>query len=171
MFKYKCHSIEVAQSPRNTSLYSQNLRCLGSFLRSWLFPTNRQRSVHYDPKCSQFADPHSQVFASLFLLFLYIFKWRIKILHSTVAIYEIYIFLISSPLHLSRVFNEPMDHFWVAPSLWFYQRGWVQSHWHKNVIIIFMQINLNFHKKGFALCFVLKVRVIGTRKWPVTKTV
>ena len=33
-----------------------------------------------------------------------------------------------------------------------------------------MQINLNFRKKGFALGFLLKVRVFGTRKWPVTKT-
>ena len=33
-----------------------------------------------------------------------------------------------------------------------------------------MQINLNFHKKGFALGLLLKVRVFGTRKWPVTKS-
>ena len=46
----------------------------------------------------------------------------------------------------------------------------MQSHCSKNVIFIFMQINLNFHKKGFALGLLLKVRVFGTLKWPVTKS-
>ena len=39
------------------------------------------------------------------------------------------------------------------------------------IIFILMQIKLIFLKKGFVFRLVLKVRVFGTRKWPVPSAV
>ena len=44
------------------------------------------------------------------------------------------------------------------------KRGLLQSHWHENDF--YSRANkTHFHKKGFALSLVLKVRVFGTRYW------
>ena len=36
------------------------------------------------------------------------------------------------------------------------------------MILYYHAIKTHFHKKGFALGLVLRVRVFGTRKWPIS---
>ena len=50
------------------------------------------------------------------------------------------------------------------------KRGWVRSRWYENDFLFSCKskIKNSFSKKGFALSLVLKVRILGTRKWPIS---
>ena len=62
-----------------------------------------------------------------------------------------------------------LGHFRVAPSLCFKAKLRANPLMGVNTKIIcyFHAHKTYFHKKGFALSFVLKVRVFGTQKWPI----
>ena len=57
--------------------------------------------------------------------------------------------------------DNAIDHFWDTLSLCFKARL-SDMKW----LLILMQMKL-FDRKHFVLCLVLKVRVFGTRKWPI----
>ena len=46
------------------------------------------------------------------------------------------------------------------------KRGQVQN-WKMKMIFYYHAIKTHFYKKGFAFSLVLRVRVFGTRKWPI----
>ena len=67
---------------------------------------------------------------------------------------------------LTKPVNSEIDHFWVPPSLCIKTRLSAQP-FDMEIIFHSHANKTHFHKKGCALGNILKVRVFGTRKWPI----
>ena len=62
--------------------------------------------------------------------------------------------------------NSRIGHF---PDATVLKRGQVENLSYENDFLLLYHANkTHFHKKGFALGHVLRVRVFGTRKWPIS---
>ena len=85
---------------------------------------------------------------------LFVFTSDPQILPTSLVL-ELYLYEISQPVVSSICFKASLS---AKPLIW-------------KLFFILMQIKLIFIKKGFVFRLVLKVRVFGTRKWPVPSAV
>ena len=70
-----------------------------------------------------------------------------------------------NPVLPAGMFQTEVGHFWVAPSLRFRRDAMCEA---IDRNMIFYSHANRTHKKGFTLSLVLKVKVFGTRNWPIT---
>ena len=71
-------------------------------------------------------------------------------------------------IYLNCVIKILMGHFRDAASLCFKTRPSAKTFLVK-MILYYHENKTHFHKKGFAPGLVLRVRVFGTRKWPIVE--
>ena len=70
-----------------------------------------------------------------------------------------------NPVLPAGMFQPEVGHFWAAPSLYFRSEAMCEAIFTN--MIFYSRANRT-HVKGFALSFVLKVRIFGTPNWPIT---